>query len=127
MANFKAVDDYIASFDGITRQRLLAMQALLRQLLPDATERISYNIPAFFVSEGLVVYYAGYKNHIGMYPGRTNSNAYHALAATYASGKSSAHFAHSEPMPKAIIKQFVKTRLKEIGHPIDGTRAIDRH
>jgi uncharacterized protein YdhG (YjbR/CyaY superfamily) len=113
MAHFKSVDEYIAGFDGITKERLLEMRALVKKLLPGAEERISYNIPAYFVDKKLIIYYAGFKNHIGMYPGRTNSDAYNKLAANYAHGKSTAQFPHTEALPVQIITDFVKVRLAE--------------
>lgn len=113
MAHFKTVDEYIKSFDGITKERLEEMRALVKKQLPGAEERISYDIPAYFVDKKLIVYFAGYKQHIGMYPGRSISEAYNKLAAKYASGKSTARFPHSEPLPTDIIKKFIKLRLEE--------------
>ncbi len=115
MTHFTSVDEYIASFHGVTQERLKQIHQLVRQQLPDAEERISYNMPAYFASGRLVIYFAGFKNHIGMYPGRTNSDAYNKLAAQYAYGKSTARFSNSEPLPAAVVEQFVATRLKEIG------------
>ncbi len=56
------------------------MRELVKTYLPDAEERISYNIPAYFVDKHLIMYFAAFKDHIGMYPGRTNSVAYNELA-----------------------------------------------
>lgn len=113
MAHFKTVDEYIKSFDGITKERLEEMRALVKEQIPKVEERISYDMPGFFLDKKLIVYFAGYKNHIGLYPGRTNSAAYNELAAKYASGKSTARFPHSEPLPTDIIKRFIKVRLEE--------------
>lgn len=114
MNKFTNVEDYIASFDGITLERLQQMRALVNQELPGADERISYNIPSYFVDGKQIIYFAGFKNHIGMYPGRTNSEAYNKLAEEYAHGKSTTQFSHSEPLPTSVIKKFIKTRLKEV-------------
>ena len=114
MAHFKTADEYIASFGEPVRQRLQEMRAIIQEGLPKAEERISYNIPAYFMDGHLIIYFAGYKNHVGMYPGRTNSNAYNQLAAQYAHGKSTARFLNSEPLPKDIIKKFIAVRLAEL-------------
>ena len=53
MPHFKSVDEYIESFDGPTKERLLEMRQIIRNQLPDAEERISYNIPAYFVDKAL--------------------------------------------------------------------------
>lgn len=113
--HFTSVDEYLNSFTGIARERLQEMRHVVRQQLPNAQERISYNIPAYFMHNTLVIYFAGYKNHIGMYPGRTNSAAYNTLAAKYAHGKSTAQFPHTEPLPTKLIGKFIYTRLKELG------------
>lgn len=115
MQHFKSVDKYIESFDGKAKERLLEMQRVVKEQLPNAEEHISYNIPAYFVNKKLVIYFAGYKNHIGMYPGRTNSAAYNQLAAKYAYGKSTARFPHAEKLPHKIIEKFIQVRLAEIG------------
>lgn len=112
--HFSTVDDYIASFQGEAKTRLSDMRKLIRKLLPNAEERISYNMPAYFIHQQLVVYFAGYDHHIGMYPGRTDSAAYNELAARYAHGTSTARFPHYEPLPVSVIEQFIYTRLQEL-------------
>jgi uncharacterized protein YdhG (YjbR/CyaY superfamily) len=116
MRHFKSVDEYIESFDGLAKKRVTEMRAVVRKKLPDAEERISYNIPAYFMDKKLIIYFAGFKSHISMYPGRTNSDAYNTLAAKYAHGKSTARFSHSEPLPIKIIDKFITVRLKELSN-----------
>ena len=113
MSKITSVDEYIAGLDGLSKERALAMRQLIKDALPTAEERISYNIPAYFVDGKLIIYFAGYDHHIGMYPGRTKSEAYNKLAAKYAHGQSTARFLHSEPLPIDIIRAFIKTRLDE--------------
>lgn len=115
MRRFQSVDEYIQSFEGVSRERLEQMRRLMKHALPFADEVISYNIPAYKVGNQLIVYFAGYPNHLGMYPGRTNSAAYNALASQYAHGKSTARFVHTEPLPETVIATFIKTRLQELG------------
>ncbi len=107
------VDKYINNFGGITKDRLEEVRAIVESVIPDAEEKISYGIPAYFVDGKMVIYFAGYKNHIGMYPGNTKSDAYNQLAAKYAHGKSTARFPHDEPLPTDIIKSFISVRLAE--------------
>jgi uncharacterized protein YdhG (YjbR/CyaY superfamily) len=115
MTHFKSVDEYIESFNGLAKERLLEMRRIVREQLPTTTERLSYSMPAYFIDKKLIIYFAGFKNHIGMYPGRTNSDAYNQLAAKYAYGKSTARFLYSEALPKKIIAEFIQIRLKEVG------------
>lgn len=113
MTHFTSVDEYIASFDGIAKERLNEIRSIVREALPDADEKISYNIPAYFLGGKMVIYYAGYAAHIGMYPGRTKSEAYNQLAEKYAHGKSTARFVHTEPLPRSVIKKFIQVRREE--------------
>lgn len=113
MKHFDSVDEYIENFEGLSKERLIEMRNLVQRQLPGAEERISYNIPAYFIDKKLIVYFAGFRNHIGMYPGRTSSDAYNSLAKKYAHGKSAARFLHSEPLPKSIIEKFIQVRLRE--------------
>jgi len=113
MTHFGSVDEYIASFEGITKERLLEIRALVRARLPNAEEKISYNMPAYFVNGKLVVYFAGFVKHVGMYPGRTASAVFNELSQKYAFGKSTVRFSNSEPLPIPVIKQFLATRLQE--------------
>lgn len=113
MAQFTSVDEYIKSFSGVPKKRLEEMRALIREALPGAKEQISYNIPAYSVDGKLIIYYAGYAGHIGMYPGRTKSEAYNQLAEKYAHGKSTARFLHTEPLPREVIKKFIQIRKEE--------------
>lgn len=115
MKKFETVDQYMQSFEGQPKERLEEIRALVKTLLPGATEKISYNIPAYFVGGKLIIYFAGYEKHIGVYPGKTKSAAYNRLAEKYAHGKSTARFPHDQPLPKDIIKQFIAQRIKEEG------------
>ena len=61
------VDEYIASCVPSVRRVLREIRATVRRAAPDAQEKISYRIPAF-MQKGVLVYFAAFKNHIGMYP-----------------------------------------------------------
>lgn len=70
MPKIITVGDYVKQFSGASKERVDRMRSLLISLMPEAEERISYNIPAYFVNNKIVVYFAGYDDHIGVYPGR---------------------------------------------------------
>ena len=67
MSKDKRIDDYIAGFPPKTRTALRKVRAALRKAAPKAEETISYRIPALR-GNGMLVYFAGFKNHIGMFP-----------------------------------------------------------
>ena len=67
-ANARDIDEYIAAFPDETRQALESVRALVREILPEGTEAISYAIPTFDLDGHHVVHFAGYPKHVGIYP-----------------------------------------------------------
>lgn len=103
------IDDYIAGFDGETHKRLLEMYSIIKAKLPKAKQKISYGVPTFYNDNGFIVYFAGYKNFVSLYP-------VHMAAVTdgiekeikpYLSGKSTARFSHSQPLPRELIDKII--------------------
>ena len=88
------------------------MRAAIKQAAPKAEEVISYNMPALKLN-GVLVYYAAYKNHIGFYP---TPNVIRLLAdqlATYQTSKGAIQFPIEKPLPIRLIKKIVKFRVFE--------------
>ena len=111
---YQTVEKYLNDFSGETRNRLDAMHAKIFEIAPKATERISYNIPAYFLDSKMIVYFAGYENHVSIYPGRTASKEYANLSKEYSSGKSTLKFPNNKPLPLELIENFIKLRQKEV-------------
>ena len=107
-----SVDEYIRAFPRATQNRLREIRSIVRSLAPDATEKISYRMPAFFL-HGFIVYFAAFKNHIGFYPGASGVAAFQDEIQNYKSAKGSIQFPHDRPLPAALIKRIVKYRVKE--------------
>ena len=110
---YTSVDEYMKDFEGETKLRIDEIRALLFRLIPNVTERISYNIPAYFLDKKLIVYFSGYEHHVSLYPGRAGSKEHKALAAEYGSGKSTLKFPNSKPLPLDLIEEFIRMRMKE--------------
>ena len=85
------------------------VRTTIKTVAPDAEELISYKIPAFRY-RGMLVYYAGFKNHIGLYP--PVSEALKKEAAKYAGPKGNLRFPLNEPIPYGLITRIVKERVK---------------
>jgi uncharacterized protein YdhG (YjbR/CyaY superfamily) len=100
------VDSYIGRFEGITRERLEQLRAIVKPLLPDAEEKISYQIPAYY-KKGYIVYFAGYDGFVSMYPVHTVATEIGDELAPYISGKATVRFPHSKPLPDELIKKIV--------------------
>lgn len=105
------IDDYIATLPADVQRVLCSVRATVRAAAPDAVERISYRMPAFF-QEGVVVYFAAFKKHIGMFPPVADP-VVRARASRYAGPKGNLQFPLSEPMPLALITEVVRARLTE--------------
>lgn len=111
---FMTPQDYFVSFDGETLKRLQELRAIVLEVVPDAEERISYNIPAYFKNKKMVCYISGYAHHVSMYPGRIPGPEYEKKFGEYMSGKSTLKFPHEKPLPIKLAKEFVQLRLSEM-------------
>ena len=107
----QSIDEYIASVREEVRPVLESIRATVRKAAPQATERISYRMPAFFLG-GALVYFAAFKKHIGFYP-PVHDESLKPLLAKYAGPKGNLQFPLSEPIPHALITKVVKARINE--------------
>jgi uncharacterized protein YdhG (YjbR/CyaY superfamily) len=107
-----AVDAYIAAFPAPVQARLKKVRATIRKAAPGATEIISYRIPAFKL-HGVLVFFAGFKAHIGLFPPVRGNAALEKSAARYAGPKGNLRFPHAEPLPLPLISRIVRHKLKQ--------------
>jgi uncharacterized protein YdhG (YjbR/CyaY superfamily) len=108
----KNVDEYIAAFEPAIQKKLEQLRLTIKKAAPDAEELISYQMPAYKY-HGVLVYFAGYKNHIGFYATPTGHDAFKKELAVYKKGKGSVQFLHEHPLPLALINRIVKFRLMQ--------------
>jgi uncharacterized protein YdhG (YjbR/CyaY superfamily) len=106
------VDDYIAGFPPDVRQRLEAVRTAVRKAAPDAEERLSYQMPAFFLN-GVLVYFAAFKKHIGFYPRNTALRKFRKELSPYMGAKCTVRFPFDKPIPTRLISKIVKFRVTE--------------
>ena len=106
------VNEYIAAFEPHIQERLQQIRQAIKKAAPAAEELISYRMPAYKY-HGVLVYFAGYKNHTGCYATPTGHAAFKELLAVYKEGKGSVQFPHNQPLPLALISRIVKFRVKE--------------
>ncbi len=114
---FQTVDEYIATFPPKTKKFLKDMRSTIKQAAPRAEEAISYNMPAFKL-HGMLVWYAGYKEHIGFYPKPAVIHAFKKDLAEYKLSKGAIQFPLDQPLPHDLIARIVKYRIKENEHAI---------
>ena len=108
----RSIDEYIASCAPEVRPVLERIRATIRGAAPDAREAISYRIPAF-MQNGALVYFAAFKEHIGLYPPVRGDARLEKAVSPYAGEKGNLRFPLDRPIPYALIERIVKHRLKE--------------
>lgn len=104
-------DHYIRSFPPPIRAVLTRIRATIRAAAPDAEERISYRMPAFF-QDGAIVYFGAFKKHIGFFPPVRTATLKRQLAQ-YTGPKGNLQFPLDTPIPYSLITKVVKARLRE--------------
>ena len=108
----KNVDQYIKQFPENVQASLQKLRNAIKIAAPKAEEIISYMMPAYKYN-GILVYFAGYKKHIGFYAAPTGHEAFKKELAIYKSGKGSVQFPLDEPLPLVLINKIVKYRVAE--------------
>ena len=106
------IDEYIGTFPNDVQEILEKVRMTIQKAAPDATEKISYSMPAF-EQNGIVVYFAAFKNHIGLYALPSGHEAFKEELSQYKSGKGSVQFPLNQQMPFELISKIVKFRVKE--------------
>jgi uncharacterized protein YdhG (YjbR/CyaY superfamily) len=122
----RRVDEYIASFPPKTRAALRKVRSVLHKAAPAAVETISYRIPALR-GHGMLVYFAGFKNHIGMFPPVRGDARLVAALKRYQGPKGNLRFPLDEPMPLALITRIGKLRVKQDREKSAARTARKRH
>ena len=106
------IEEYIAEFPPEARKVLEELRALIRATAPEATEKMSYAIPTFFLKKNLV-HFAAFEKHIGFYPGPTGIEAFKQELKPYKSAKGSVQFPLGRPLPTDLIRRIVEFRVAE--------------
>lgn len=113
MKTFANVDEYIQDFEGEAQKRLTQTRKLVTEAAPEAVESISYGMPAYKINGKPLVYFGGYKSHIGFYATPTGHKAFEKELSKYKQGKGSVQFPLDEPLPSKLITEIVLFRLAE--------------
>ena len=113
--DFKSVDEYIASQPAAAQGILGRVRSTIREALPGAEEVISYQIPAYKLRGGRVLYFAGWKQHYSLYPaGERLVAAFRDELASYEVNRGTIRFPLSQPVPVKLIGRIAKFRAKEV-------------
>lgn len=106
------IDDYIAQFPEDVQQALGRVRAAIHAAAPEAVEKISYQMPAFYL-RGVLVWFRANRREIGFYPTPSGIDAFRAETSAYRATKGALHFPLDRPMPEELIRKIVRHRLIE--------------
>jgi uncharacterized protein YdhG (YjbR/CyaY superfamily) len=106
------IDTYISGFPEPIQERLQAVRAAVRAAAPGAEERISYGMPAFAMGE-ILVYFAAFKRHLGLYPRPSAIAHFKEELAGFKGAKGSVQFPLDRPLPLDLIRRIVEFRVAE--------------
>ena len=122
----QSVDEYIQTFPPEIRSVLESVRKAVLAVVPGGQERLSYRMPAVFLN-GVVVYYAAFKKHVGLFP-PVQDPVVRARVAQYAGPKGNLQFPYSEPVPLDLIALVAQTRLESnlTKAPKNGSKAGGR-
>lgn len=108
-----SIDDYIDGFPADVQSRLRKIRKLVLEVVPEAVELISYRIPAFKLQGRVLIYFAAFKEHLGMYPAPYEVSQFENVLARYGAGKGTLRFPHDKALPLAVIKRVLVYRAQQ--------------
>lgn len=109
---FLTIDEYIRMFPKPVQEKLQSIRQLVQKLAPEAQEKISYQMPTFYLN-GNLVHFAAFKNHIGLYPTPSGISEFQKELSKYKNAKGSVQFPMDEALPMGLIKRIVKFRIEK--------------
>jgi uncharacterized protein YdhG (YjbR/CyaY superfamily) len=107
----RSVDEYVAAAELAARPILNEIRRVVRAAAPDAEEVVSYRMPAF-KQGGVLIYFAAFRHHIGVFPPVSGDAALERALKPYAGPKGNLKFPLDRPIPYALIARIVRLRLK---------------
>ena len=107
------IDQYISQFPEEVQEILKKIRSLILECAPGAVELMSYGMPGYKLNKRPLVYFAGYKNHIGFYATPSGHTQFLGKLSKYKQGKGSVQFPLNEEMPYDLIEEMVRFRVGE--------------
>jgi uncharacterized protein YdhG (YjbR/CyaY superfamily) len=108
----KTIDAYIAGFEPNIQKTLNELRDFIKAEVPEATEKISYGMPTFYL-KGNLVHFAAFKDHCGFFPAPSGIDEFEHELAPYRTGKGTLCFPFDKPIPWDLLKKVVKFRVEE--------------
>ena len=108
-----SIDEYIATFPGDMQKILQELRVTIKGAAPDSEEKISYGMPTFKMNGNYLIYFAGWKNHISIYPIPTGDEEFNQKIAPYISGKGTLKFPLDKPIPLELVAEMVRLQIAD--------------
>jgi uncharacterized protein YdhG (YjbR/CyaY superfamily) len=108
----QTIDEYIKSCPSDVQTRLRELRSVIKGIVPETSEKISYQMPTFFLN-GNLVHFAAHSNHIGFYPMPSGITHFKKELEKYVTSKGAIQFPLEKPLPLGLIKKIVKFRAEE--------------
>ena len=108
-----SIDEYIETFPENIQAVLHQVRKTIKAAAPKAGEKISYGIPTFTMNGKYLIYFAGWRSHISIYPIPVGDDAFNQEVAPYVSGKGTLKFPLDKPIPLKLITKIVKLKVAE--------------
>ena len=108
------VSEYITKFPEPVQEKMKLIRSLIKKAAPEATEGISYHMPAYKLNKKPLVYFGGFANHIGFYATPVTHEHFKVQLSGYKNGKGSVQFPHSEPLPEQLILAMIQFKVSEL-------------
>ncbi|MBF4468494.1 MAG: DUF1801 domain-containing protein [Methanobrevibacter arboriphilus] len=106
------IDEYISNYPENIQKILEKIRKTIKEVAPEATEKISWGIPTFYLNKNLV-HFAAYKKHIGFYPNPSGIENFKDDLSKYKTSKGTVQFQYDEPIPYDLIRKIVEFRVQE--------------
>ena len=124
----ETVEQYCKQYPLPVRKRLVSLRKLVKELAPEATEKISYRMP-YYALNGRLVYFAAHTHHIGLYPMPSAIKKFQSKLQPYVYAAGSIQFPHAAPFPLELISAIIAFRVKEnrekaIQKPVKKARTV---
>lgn len=121
-----SIDEYIDTFPENVQTILKQVRKTIKAAAPKAEEKISYGIPTFTLNGKYLIYFAGWKHHISIYPIPVGDESFNEEVAQYVSGKGTLKFPINKPMPLKLITKIVKLKVAENSTQTDNKKYSSR-
>ncbi len=118
----QTVEEYIDSFPPDVVKLLRQIRGIIKKAAPEATENISYGMPAYKLNKRPLVYYGAFKEHIGFYATPTGPAEFADELSKYKQGKGSVQFPFDQPLPLDLVKRIDEFRVEENQAKKPGTK-----